>query len=182
VPGAQRAGLVTVARMCVAGPGMLVVAGYEDGGLRVWDPRAPAAPLLTQALHAEPVMALALDGRARRGASGASDARVRHFLLNLPAGTCSLGAVHSAASAEAAGLAGRGVADLTFRAEGRLLAAAGWDGRVRLYDAVAAAPLASLRYHAAAVAAVAFSGDARGTLASGARDGTVALWEVYPPS
>lgn len=180
MPGAQRAGLATVVHMRAADAGVLLVAGYEDGGLRAWDPRSPAAPLLSQPLHKEPLMALALDGKGRRGASGASDAKVQQFALNFPAGTCALGAVHSAASAEAAGLAGRGVADLTFRAEGRLLAAAGWDGRVRLYDAVASAPLASLRYHAASVAAVAFSNDARGTLASGARDGTVALWEVYP--
>jgi WD40 repeat protein len=43
------------------------------------------------------------------------------------------------------------------------------------------APLASLRSHAAAATALAWAHAGRGTLASGARDGTIALWQVYPP-
>ena len=49
--------------------------------IRLWDVRAPRAPLLTQQLHSEPVMALALDARGRRGASGAADAQVRASIL-----------------------------------------------------------------------------------------------------
>jgi len=45
--------------------------------VRLWDVRAPRAPLLRLALHKEPVMALALDSRGRRGASGAADAQAR---------------------------------------------------------------------------------------------------------
>lgn len=41
-------------------------------------------------------------------------------------------------------------------------------------------PLAVLAYHRAAVAAAVFSADSA-LLASGARDGTVAVWSVYPP-
>ena len=106
--------------------------------------------------------------------------QVVQFDLHIAAGTCRRGAAHSAAARGTDG-ASRGIAELAFRREGRLLAAAGWDGRVRLFDARASAPLASLRYHAAPVAALAWRNDARGTLASGSRDGTIALWEVYPP-
>ena len=102
------------------------------------------------------------------------------FELNIAAGSSRRGVSHSAA-ARGSPASARGVSELTFRREGRLLAAAGWDGRVRLYDAKRAAPLASLRYHAAAATALAWAHDARGTLASGARDGTIALWQVYPP-
>jgi WD40 repeat protein len=106
--------------------------------------------------------------------------QVVQFRLDCAAGACRVGAAHGAA-ARGAGGGARGVAALCFRQEGRLLAAAGWDGRVRLFDARAAAPLASLRYHAAAATALAWAHDARGTLASGARDATIAIWEVYPP-
>jgi WD40 repeat protein len=148
--------------------------------VRLWDVRAPGAALLELSLHSEPVMALALDGRARRGASGAADAQVVQFELNAAAGTCARGAAHGAAARGAAAGA-RGVSALELRREGRLLACAGWDGRVRLFDARASAPLASLRYHAAPATALAWRHDARGTLASASRDGTIALWEVYPP-
>jgi hypothetical protein len=49
--------------------------------VRLWDVRAPRAPLLRLSLHKEPVMALALDARGRRGASGAADAQARGRLL-----------------------------------------------------------------------------------------------------
>ena len=45
--------------------------------LRLWDVRSPRAPLLAQQLHSEPLMALALDARGVRGASGAADAQAR---------------------------------------------------------------------------------------------------------
>ena len=106
--------------------------------------------------------------------------QIVQFELNIAAGSSRRGVSHGAA-ARGSPASARGVSELSFRREGRLLAAAGWDGRVRLFDAKRSAPLASLRYHAAAATALAWAHDARGTLASGARDGTIALWQVYPP-
>ncbi len=102
------------------------------------------------------------------------------FELDFASARLSRGASHASHAAAAASCA-RGTAALAFRQEGRLLAGATWDGRVRLFDVKAGVPLASLRYHSKAATAVAWANDARGTLASGARDGCVALWEVYPP-
>ena len=100
--GAERAGMLMVLRLHAAPSGALyALGGYEDGwcaccatvaalldpalklailrarSVRLWDVRAPAAPLLRLSLHKEPVMALALDSRGRRGASGAADAQAR---------------------------------------------------------------------------------------------------------
>ena len=102
------------------------------------------------------------------------------FELNAAAGSGRVGESHRAAARGSPATA-RGVSELSFRREGRLLAAAGWDGRVRLFDTKRSMPLASLRYHSAAATALAWAHDSRGTLASGARDGTIALWQVYPP-
>jgi len=151
--------------------------------MRAWDSRQTGQPLLTLRLHRDPVLCLALCGEGRRGASGAACAQLAQFSLDLGRGQASGGAVHGAHSA-AAPSAQRGVADLAFRAgagrgAGRLLAAATWDGRVRLFDCAASKPLASMRYHWAAAASVAWD-DASGELASGGRDGAVALWMPYP--
>jgi WD40 repeat protein len=52
--------------------------------------------------------------------------------------------------------------------------------RVRVYRWRDAAPLAVLRCHTESVYALDWSGD-MGTLASGGKDGRVALWALYPP-
>lgn len=84
-----------------AAPGPLLVAGYEDGWVGVWDLRAPAAPLGGLRLHEEPAMALALhpSGEGERGGGG---------------GLGSCGAVHlviwgGGAQAARPGVAWRGV-------------------------------------------------------------------------
>jgi WD40 repeat protein len=66
------------------------------------------------------------------------------------------------------------------RGDARVAASAHWDGRVRLWHARRAAPLGVLRYHSKSAAAVAFSGAGNMPLASGGRDGTVAVWRVFP--
>ena len=104
-----------------------------------------------------------------------------HFELDVGHGRIRRGVTHSAHSAQAP-TSSRGTSQLAMRQEGRLLAGATWDGRVRLWDARARVPLASLRFHSAAAACVAWAHDTHGTLASGGRDGLVALWRgLYPP-
>jgi WD40 repeat protein len=53
----------------------------------------------------------------------------------------------------------------------------GQDGTVRLWEATAGEPLATLQGHTGGVRGVALSADGR-LLASGGQDGTVRLWEA----
>jgi protein decreased size exclusion limit 1 len=149
--------------------------------IRVWDSRSAAAPLLTEQMHEDPLLCLALEQRGRRGACGAASARVVQFALDIPAGRLTKGVSH-AAHAASAGSSARGTGDVSFRegpsGAGRLLAAATWDGRVRLFDCKASKPLASMRYHSAAATCVAWADNDAGELASGSRDGAVALWHI----
>ncbi len=69
------------------------------------------------------------------------------------------------------------VFSIAFSPTGTVLATAGQDGTVRLWDAAGGAPLRVLRGHENEVTSVAFSPDGM-TVASGSEDTTVRLWEV----
>lgn len=70
-----------------------------------------------------------------------------------------------------------GIDDITIRCDGRIWATAGWDGRVRLFDAKKGNALAILKHHRGGIHTVAFATD--GLLASGGDDRGIALWSLY---
>ncbi|KAI8471324.1 MAG: WD40-repeat-containing domain protein [Monoraphidium minutum] len=183
-----------------------VVAGYEDGSVALWDVRAVGRPLAEARLHKEAVMCLALGPPASRGPipaevaggtgeegeaaavsgsdsggaavercwvgiSGSADSALSFFSIDSAAGQL--------AQAGSQPLLSAGVGDAAVRTDGRVAATAHWDGRVRLWHARKRAPLGVLRYHSKAVAALALGSAASGRLASGARDGAVAVWSVF---
>jgi WD40 repeat protein len=75
-------------------------------------------------------------------------------------------------------LAADGVIDaVAFRPDGQLIAGAGADGTVRLWDVAGRRLVRTLKGHTDPVRALAFSPDGR-SLASAGNDGTVRLWDV----
>ena len=70
-----------------------------------------------------------------------------------------------------------GTGDVCVRADSRIVAVGGWVGGTRLYDVRRRTLLAILKHHKRAVAACTFTPE--DVLATGARDGVIALWDAF---
>ncbi|XP_053181748.1 guanine nucleotide-binding protein subunit beta-like protein 1 [Scomber japonicus] len=155
-----------------SGPGPLLLAGYEDGSLLLWD--VTQRSKLSQAkAHPEPVMCMTFDPKRLRGISGSSEKKLSSWMLdeqnNLQLQDCVT-------------LVNPGVSQLCIRDDGKLLASAGWDHRVRVFGWKKLRPLAVLQYHTDMVLSVAFSDhkDPRQRLlAAGSKDQRISLWSIY---
>ncbi|XP_030274162.1 guanine nucleotide-binding protein subunit beta-like protein 1 isoform X2 [Sparus aurata] len=155
-----------------SGTGPLLLAGYEDGSLLLWD--VTQRSKLSQAkAHPEPVMCLTFDTKRLRGISGSSEKKLSSWMLdrqnNLQLQDCVT-------------MVNPGVSQLCIRGDGKLLASAGWDHRVRVFGWKKLRPLAVLQYHTDMVQSVAFSDHQdpkQRLLAAGSKDQRISLWSIY---
>lgn len=145
-----------------------VAVGYEDGSIVLWDVHR-LSTLAHGKLHSEPIMALTMDRDGLSGVSGSAENNIVIFNINYDTNTV------EKAMKVAMGKK-QGVADIDLSAG--LVAVAGWDGKIRVFRRKNGKPLAILRYHQKDASAVVFGSKTR-LLASGARDGTIAVWDVY---
>ena len=136
----------------------------------------------TQA-HARPFACETFSCQARYAVTGAADCAISILGLSLGGvpeesfGSTSQLAIPVTSESMGSG----GISSLALRADGKLLAAGGWDKRVRVWQARKWKPLAVLNQHTSTVNAVDFSMCSR-WLASASNDRTVALWSIFPPS
>lgn len=155
-----------------SGPGPLLLAGYEDGSLLLWDV-SQRSVLSRVAAHPEPVMCLTFDPARRRGVSGSSEKSLSSW---------SLDGGNNLQVQDPVPLVNPGVSQLCVRGDGKILAAAGWDHRVRVFGWKKLRPLAVLQHHTDMVLSVAFSDhqDPRHRLlAAGSKDQRISLWSIY---
>ena len=177
--------------MCVrfAARDALLVSGWEDGSLQVFDLRGATPTLITGArrVHTEPVLCLDVDKRGEYALSGAADcalcvtplAGLGGSISGAPAPPREPGTKLSIPLTNEASGSG-GLASVSLRPDGKVFASGGWDRRVRIWQWKKFKPLAVLQQHTGTVNAVSFSGCSK-WLASASSDGTLALWSLFPP-
>uniref|UniRef100_A0A8C6TLE3 Guanine nucleotide binding protein (G protein), beta polypeptide 1-like n=1 Tax=Neogobius melanostomus TaxID=47308 RepID=A0A8C6TLE3_9GOBI len=152
--------------------GPLLLAGYEDGSMLLWDVTQRSQLSQTKA-HAEPVMCLTFDPARLKGVSGSSDSKLSRWRVD---------SQNDLQLQDSVTLVNPGVSQMCLRDDGKLMASAGWDHRVRLFGWKTLRPLAVLQYHTDMVLSVAFSNhqDPRQRLlAAGSKDQRVSLWSLY---
>ncbi|XP_074062594.1 guanine nucleotide-binding protein subunit beta-like protein 1 isoform X2 [Macrotis lagotis] len=150
----------------------LLLAGYEDGSVVLWN-IAERRILSRLSCHKEPVMSLDFDSRKAKGVSGSSEKVLCVW---------SLDEQQNLKVCRTQEFTNPGIADIAIRPDGKILATAGWDHRIRLFGWKQLKPLAVLDYHSAAVHCVAFSDPGRANeqlLAGGSKDQRISIWSVY---
>ncbi|XP_036383394.1 guanine nucleotide-binding protein subunit beta-like protein 1 [Megalops cyprinoides] len=164
--------------MCVklwqpdSGQGPLLLAGYEDGSLTLWDV-SQRKPLSRLAAHPQPVMCFDFDPVKLRGISGSSERAVISWTLD---------GQQSLQLQDSVQLVNAGVSHLRIREDRKIVASAGWDHRIRLFGWKRLKPLAVLQHHTDMVLCVAFSDHrdpCRRVMAAGSKDQRISLWSVY---
>ena len=174
---------------CASGTPPLALVGYENGSVMAWDLTAlrPRPWSVTpRNVFKSPLMGLDVNREGTVMFAGGVETAARAFAL-APGALRPRHDIGLPVSCEAVEEVDRkeGIGQLALRPDGRVLATAGWDFRVRLFSAKAPKfkPLAVLKYHDAAVNALDFSDDSR-LLVTGSKDQKIALWDVgarFPP-
>lgn len=155
-----------------SGQGPLLLAGYEDGSVHLWDV-TQSSQLSKSKAHPEPVMCLTFDPTRLKGISGSSDSKLSSWRMD---------SQNNLQLQDSVTLVNPGVSQMCLRDDGKLLASAGWDHRVRLFGWKRLKPLAVLQYHTDMVLSVAFSNhqdSKQRLLAAGSKDQRISLWSVY---
>lgn len=130
-------------------PSPLVAAGYESGHVALWRQNSSSGKWETVYLHkshSQPVLSLDVAPTLGCFFSSSADAVVaRHPLFEGGADTKTSQTKHA------------GQQSLVVRADGRIFATAGWDGRLRVYAAKSMKELAVLKWHKEGCYAAAFA-------------------------
>jgi WD40 repeat protein len=152
-----------VTQVAFSPDGRRLASASKDRAIKVWD-AATGQELQTARGHTQPISGVVYRPDGRRFASGAGDQTLRVWNA---ATAKEVLTIHTVDTYRAA-----------FSPDGRRVAAVSVQA-VQVWDADTGQALFALKGHMDEVIDVAFSPDGR-RLASGARDGTVKLWEAVP--
>ncbi|XP_017885856.1 guanine nucleotide-binding protein subunit beta-like protein 1 [Ceratina calcarata] len=151
----------------------LVLVGYERGTVILWDIRQSRV-LSSLKLESCP-MALDFDNNVMKGVIGSPSDNIQTFSLS----------DNSLFVNNKIPLTNPGISVITIRPDAKIMAAGGWDSRVRIFSWKNLKPLAVLDQHRETVQDICFSlartrtYDNKYLMATAAKDGYVALWDIY---
>jgi len=103
-----------------------VVSSYEDGGIYFWDILTTKL-LMSNKLHTQPALCLSVNKESNRGLSGSADNNIVAFSFNYDTLSLKIDAKLP--------LQKPGIAAIKFRDDEKIFASAGWDHRIRIFDA-----------------------------------------------
>ena len=171
---------------CTSGTPPLALVGHENGDVLAWDLSMMRPRIWSKTppgLFKSPLMGLDVNRNGTVMFCGGIEASARTCAV-LPGTIKPRHAVQLPVSCTAVHELDRheGLGHLAVRPDGRVVATAGWDYRVRLFSAKPPKykALAVLKYHDAAVNALDFSDDSK-LLVTGSKDQKLAVWKVFPP-
>ena len=155
----------------------LALVGHENGRILAWDLAMPIPQICAKTPRdsfSSPNVALDVNEEGTLLFAGGVEATAKAFRVEpgllKPHGSLDVtcGAVNELDQHP-------GVGQLALRGDGKVIASAGWDYRVRLFATKSLRRLAVLRYHDASVNALDWSSD---LLATGSKDTKVAVWRL----
>lgn len=171
----SKLGMLMCMKMWQADSGPVLCAGYEDGSLVFWDV-SHRRPYSCLKAHPEPVMCLDVDVCKQKGISGSSEKILQSWTLDKQQNL----QMHDYVQ-----MTNPGVSQLCIRADGKILATAGWDDNIRVFGWKKLKPLAVLQHHTDMVNSVAFSDHQdppQRLLAAGSKDQRISVWSIYSES
>lgn len=167
--------------MCVALEAAALLAAYEDGHLRGFN------VLTAECLFAlcvqpdyNPCTSFVYCPEADRGLAAGASGEMTLFQL-VPPKVVKRVPVLLASTKQEEDKLGKGVGQLCLRPDNRILAAACWDHRLRIFHWQTLKPLAVLKNHRDSVQCLAFSSNSQ-LLASGSKDRNIAIWRIFSGS
>lgn len=185
-------GSCTSLAMATENSRIVVATGFESGHVILWSDCDWKLPISKSKLHESPVLGidLWLESQSTNPSVGTVQSRT----------DCQTGSgVYQGVSGSAEDscmcifrcsnsqieilhkvkLQNPGIDDLLFRRDGKIFAAACWDGSVRIFMRHSGKAAKALRYHSSAATFVEFSETKHPCIvATGSRDKTVAIWEI----
>jgi WD40 repeat protein len=177
-----------------AAAGGRLLGGFENGSILSVDLRRPdyAAAGALDALSEQPILALDLSPDNRHIVAGGGSAELSFVAGNSAEfledsenlmGACSISKIPVKCT---------GTSAVRFRSDGRIFVSGHWDGSIQLRERKTFKLLAVLRHHREAVYCTEFIGDNvstdalsfgcatnAGIFASGSKDGTIAIWDLF---
>ncbi|XP_064628900.1 guanine nucleotide-binding protein subunit beta-like protein 1 [Lineus longissimus] len=147
----------------------VIVIGYENGCIALWDISKPSARELDKlSCHSETVTALDYSEKVNRGISGSADDKIAIWNLTKD---------NKLTAFRTLSITNPGVNAIKIRQDSKIFATGGWDHNIRIFGMKKLQQLAVLSFHRESISKLDFGNDF--LLFASSLDQTVSAWSIY---